>query len=242
MLLLHGLGGHATEWNQTASWLTKTHRVFAPDLRGHGRSERHPQDVSRSAHVDDIAAWAECLGTRPTALVGQSLGGHTAFLVAARHPDIVEKLVVVEAAPGPTSEVGTPGDETVARVRRWLASWPVPFASRDEAVAFFGRNDTWANAWADGLEQREDGLHPSFDIDVMVETLAAAAGSYWDEWRSIQCPVLLVVAANRPDPALAHRMIAEQPRARLSEVGDAGHDLHLDNPAAWQDVLEAFLS
>lgn len=245
VLLLHGLAGHATEWAQTAAWLSAHHRALAPDLRGHGRSERHPRDVSRDANVADIASWIEHFATGPVALIGQSLGGHTAFLVAARRPDLVDKLVVVEAGPGPPSpEHGDPDAEaaTVERVRGWLLSWPVPFASREEAISFFGRNENWANAWADGLEKRADGLYyPSFEIDVMTETLKAAGGSYWDEWRSIECPILLVVAKDRENPALAQRMLSEQARATLVEIPEAGHDLHLDNPTAWRDAVEAFL-
>jgi pimeloyl-ACP methyl ester carboxylesterase len=243
VMLLHGLAGHATEWAQTAAWLTARHRVLAPDLRGHGRSERRPSDVSRSAAVDDIAAWIEHFSTRPVALVGQSLGGHTAFLVAACRPDLVDKLVVAEAEPGPYSgsrDLAGNG-EVVEGVRQWLASWPVPFASREAAVAFFGRNENWAHAWADGLEMRADGLHPSFEVDVMTEMLRAAGGSYWDEWRRITCPVLLVVANDRENPAFAHRMLREQSRAALVEIPQAGHDLHLDNPNAWREALEAFL-
>jgi pimeloyl-ACP methyl ester carboxylesterase len=243
LMLLHGLAGHATEWAQTAAWLTARHRVLAPDLRGHGRSERRPSDVSRSAAVDDIAAWIGHFSARPVALVGQSLGGHTAFLVAARRPDLVDKLVVVEAEPGPYSEsrdLAGEGD-VVERVRQWLASWPVPFASREAAVAFFGRNENWAHAWADGLETRADGLYPSFETDVMTEMLRAAGGSYWDEWRRIACPVLLVVAQDRENPVLVHQMLSEQPQAALVEIPEAGHDLHLDNPSAWREALEAFL-
>lgn len=243
VMLLHGLAGHATEWVQTAGWLTARHRALAPELRGHGRSERRPSDVSRSAHVDDIAAWIERFNTRPVALVGQSLGGHTAFLLAAHRPDLVDKLVVVEAGPGPYSEgrdLAAEG-EVVERVRQWLASWPVPFPSREAAVTFFGRNENWANVWADGLEERADGLHPSFEIDVMTDTLRAAGDSYWDEWRRIECPVMLVVAKDRENPTLAHRMLSEQPLASLVEIPKAGHDLHLDNPAAWREAVEAFL-
>jgi pimeloyl-ACP methyl ester carboxylesterase len=68
----------------------------------------------------------------------------------------------------------------------------------------------------------------------MVETLKAAAGSYWDEWRSIKCPILLVVVNDRENLGLAHRMVAEQPYASLIEISGAGDDLHLDNRAAWQ--------
>lgn len=243
VLLLHGLAGHATEWSQTASWLTHGHHVVAPDARGHGRSARAPRDVSRDAHVADVAAWIEHIGNGPVSLVGQSLGGLTAILVAARHPDLVDRLVVVEATPGPADEQSTSADagETVNSVRRWLESWPVPFASREAAVAFFGRNDNWARAWADGLEEREGGLYPAFDSDVMVETLNVAGGSYWEEWRSITCPVLVVFAEERDDSEAAHRMVREQRNASLVEIPDAGHDLHLDNPSAWRAALVGFL-
>jgi len=244
VILLHGLAGHATEWNETASWIATNHHVFAPDLRGQGRSERHPGDVSRSAHVNDVGAWIEQLGLARVTLVGQSLGGHTAFLVAARWPDRVEKLVVAEAGPGPyqRNEAPSEDDETVRRLRQWLEGWPKPFPSREAAVAFFGRNDPWARAWADGLEQHSDGFYPSFDTDVMVDTLRDAAGSFWDEWRAVACPTLLVVTKDRENPELAHRMLTEQPHASLVEIPDAGHDLHLDNPAAWREALETFLS
>jgi pimeloyl-ACP methyl ester carboxylesterase len=55
VLLLHGLAGHAEEWAQTASWLTKRCRIVALDARGYGRSERFPADVSRDALVNDAA-------------------------------------------------------------------------------------------------------------------------------------------------------------------------------------------
>jgi pimeloyl-ACP methyl ester carboxylesterase len=222
------------EWKETASWLTERHRVFAPEARGHGRSERCPRDLSRAAHVADVARWIQDIAEEPVMLVGQSLGGHTAFLVGARHPDLVAKLVVVEATP-------ERDPEAPQKVREWLESWPVPFASRDGAVAFFGRNDAWSKAWAGGLEQREGGLWPSFEIDVMVESLREnATDSYWDEWRSITCPTMVVVAQTDASPPETRRMLDEQPHARLVAIPDAGHDLHLDNPAAWRQALVGF--
>jgi pimeloyl-ACP methyl ester carboxylesterase len=242
VMLLHGLAGHATEWAETASWLTDSHHVFAPDLRGHGRSERRPDDVSRDAHGADVAAWIEHFGFETATLVGQSLGGHTAFLVAACWPDCVEKLVVAEASPGPVGgeHASSEADETIARVKRWLESWPTPFPSREAATVFFGRNPNWAQAWADGLEQRRDGFYPSFDADMMVATLTAATGSYWAEWSRIECPTLVVVITDhRAEPI--ELMLAEQPHASLAEVPEAGHDLHLDNPAGWRAAIEDFI-
>jgi len=165
-------------------------------------------------------------------LVGQSLGGHTAFLVAARSPDLVGKLVVVEATPA--ADPDAPRE-----ICEWLESWPVPFDSRDAAVGFFGRNRAWAEAWTDGLEQREDGLWPGFDIDVMVESLHEnATRSYWKEWRSINCPTMVVLSAETAEGDEVARMLDDQPRASFRVVSDAGHDLHLDNPHAWREALE----
>lgn len=56
VVLLHGLAGHAGEWEVVASRLIARYRVVAVDQRGHGASERHPQDVSRAAYVADVVA------------------------------------------------------------------------------------------------------------------------------------------------------------------------------------------
>ncbi|MFI6820469.1 alpha/beta fold hydrolase [Micromonospora sp. NPDC050187] len=83
--------------------LTDTHHVYGLDPRGHGESERRPTDVSRAAHVADAVTALRAIG-RAT-VVGQSLGGHTALLTAARHPDLVFRLVLAEAVPqGPDDE------------------------------------------------------------------------------------------------------------------------------------------
>ena len=234
VVLLHGLAGRATEWRETASWLTEHHRVVAPEARGHGRSERRPGDVSRAAHVADAEMWIRHVADGPVVLVGQSLGGHTALLVAARYPDLVAELVVVEATPA--------RDPDAAReVQEWLETWPVPFASRDEALSFFGRNRGWAEAWTDGLEQRNDGLWPTFEIAVMVESLREnTTTSYWDEWNSIACPTMVVVAEENRHSDGVDRMLEQQPASSLVAIPDAGHDLHLDNPAAWRHALAAF--
>lgn len=235
VMLLHGLAGYAREWDETASWLSESCRVVATEQRGHGRSERRPADVSRSAFVDDAAAWLQRLDLAPATVVGQSLGGHTALLLAARHPELVRALVVAEATPDPFPDAP-------ASVGEWFDTWPVPFASTDDAQGFFGGDTVRARTWAAGLERRDGGLWPSFDPDVMLDALTqAGATDCWDDWRRIAFPVLVVRAAGPEGRDAYERMAAANPSARLVDIEDAGHDVHLDQPAAWRRAIEPFV-
>jgi pimeloyl-ACP methyl ester carboxylesterase len=82
-LLLHGLAGHGAEWDELQGRVP----AHAPDLRVYGTRDEYVAEV------------VELIGAEPVLLIGQSLGGHTAMLVAERHPELVERLVVIEASP-----------------------------------------------------------------------------------------------------------------------------------------------
>jgi pimeloyl-ACP methyl ester carboxylesterase len=235
-LLLHGLLGHAREWDSTAEWLSRTHRVVALDQRGHGRSERAPADRSPEAFVTDAELWIDRLALAPVVVVGQSLGGVTALRLAAHRPGLVSALVVCEATPAASTDSDEP-------VRTWLASWPVPFPADAHALAFFGGDTLFARAWTAGLERRDDGLHPAFDADVLLDALAqATARDWWAEWSTIRCPTLIVRALDGAPRDEVEKMLALQPEATLAEIADAGHDVHLDQPERWQAALEPFLA
>ena len=235
-LLLHGLAGTAREWEDTAAWLTDTHRVVALDQRGHGRSERRPADVSRTAFVADAVAAIEQLGLAPAILIGQSLGGQTALLGAADRPDLVRGLVVAEASPA------TADPAEAREVTELLSSWPVPFSTREAAIEFFGGDNLRARAWAANLEECDSGLTRAFEVDVMAAALVAAADSCWDKWAAIQAPGLVVRGENGElSAADAETMTSALPSAELVTV-PGGHDVHLDAPDAWRAAVEGFLA
>jgi pimeloyl-ACP methyl ester carboxylesterase len=243
MLLLHGLAGHAEEWAQTASWLTRDHRVVTPDARGHGQSERDPADVSRGAVVADAAFVVTELGLGPVVVVGQSVGGLTAISLAARRAELVRGLVVVDASPPDGGEDAADAGRAIGAA---LRSWPVPYASRADAMTFFRERfgaGLAADAWTRGLERRVDGWWPRFDVDVMARMLSeAVAEPGWQEWDRIACPTLIVRAGNGlVDAEVAARMVQRLPGATLTEVTDAAHDVHLDRPDEWRMALTGFL-
>jgi pimeloyl-ACP methyl ester carboxylesterase len=243
IVLLHGLAGHAGEWEDTAERLANDARVWALDARGHGLSERRPSDLSHRARVDDVAFVLDQLELDPVVLVGQSLGGLTGVSVAARHSELVRGLVLVEASPSDGTDARTMAEDMGEALRRW----PVPFRSREAAVIFFASrfgNQLAAELWAAGLEETDDGWRPQFDVDLMVETLLVVLSEpTWPDWENVVCPTLIVRGENGTLTAkTAAEMVARHARAQTVEVAEAGHDLHLEQPEKWSRVLTRFLN
>ena len=98
VVVMHGLFGSGRNWMTAARRLASAHRVFAFDLRNHGTSP-HTDTMSYPEMADDVRETIESLGVGPVALVGHSMGGKAAMLTALQFPQVVERLVVVDAAP-----------------------------------------------------------------------------------------------------------------------------------------------
>ena len=98
VVLLHALGEQSADWSAVASALAVSWPVYAPDLRGHGASDR-PGQYTMAAVSADVAGFFDALGLPPAIVVGHSMGGAAAYQFAARHPDRVRGLVLEDPAP-----------------------------------------------------------------------------------------------------------------------------------------------
>ena len=98
LVLLHGMLGSSRNWQTAGGDLAAHFHVLAPDLRNHGRSP-HAETMSYEEMMADVLAWLDAQGLRRAPLVGHSMGGKIAMLLACRQPERVERLVVVDIAP-----------------------------------------------------------------------------------------------------------------------------------------------
>jgi pimeloyl-ACP methyl ester carboxylesterase len=89
VVLLHGLSSHGAVYDGVVEPLADRYDVHRVDFRGHGRSSRHPGTYDIDHHVEDVAAYIEAEVGRSAFLVGHSLGGVVAHVVAQRHPELV---------------------------------------------------------------------------------------------------------------------------------------------------------
>jgi len=98
LVILHGILGSSRNWQTAGRDLAGWYHVVALDLRNHGQSP-HAEEMTFEAMADDVLAWLDAQGLGRVTLLGHSLGGKVAMLIACRHPDRVEKLIVVDIAP-----------------------------------------------------------------------------------------------------------------------------------------------
>lgn len=97
LVLIHGLSGSCRWWKKNLAELARQFRVYVVDLVGFGSSRNgHPFALGEAA--EHLARWMEQLGLERAALVGHSMGGHIAADLAAARPDLVERLILVDAA------------------------------------------------------------------------------------------------------------------------------------------------
>src|SRR5215471_10747407 len=97
VLLIHGYGASKSSWEELIDRLAPEQRVLAPDLPGFGFSDRYAGDYSPEALADDLAALLDARGVQKASVVGHSWGASIALAFALRHPDRLDKMVLMSA-------------------------------------------------------------------------------------------------------------------------------------------------
>src|SRR3954447_6239215 len=167
VLAVHGITSSSRSWPFLASALDSP--LFAPDLRGRGRSNHLPAPYGLAQHAEDCAAVIEASGGVPVVVVGHSMGGHVATVLAARRPDLVRALVLVDGGlPFPAADV----EATMAGLQPIKARLQASY-TREEYRDWFRRNPAFARDWTPEVEAYadydlpDDPGRPSADPDVV---------------------------------------------------------------------------
>jgi 3-oxoadipate enol-lactonase len=104
VVLIHGFCGSSSYWEHIIPELSKTYRVIAPDLRGHGNSSAGKETNTMELLADDIAALLTHLQLDQVIVFGHSLGGYATLALVERHPHLIQKFSLVHSTALPDSE------------------------------------------------------------------------------------------------------------------------------------------
>ncbi|EKX60373.1 alpha/beta fold hydrolase [Streptomyces ipomoeae] len=251
VLMLHGLRSYAQTFEPLAARLADRYRVIALDARGRGDSDWDPAGQYYTAsYVADLEQFTDHLGLDRFVLLGHSMGGATAYVYAARHPERVRGAVIEDIGPG--SSISGAGAE---RIKREVAETPAEFASLDAARAYWLRIRPGISS--DALESRlRHTLRPGtcgrwlwkFDLDgiakAWLDSDPARQVDLWPSVEALRCPTLVVRggASDFLPPATAAEMTVRNPLVHAVEIPGAGHYVHDDAPDAFHHELEHFLT
>lgn len=206
LLLLHATGFHARCWDQVIARLPADQHVIAVELRGHGRSYRPDTLVEWSVTADDIAAFVASQTDGPFVAAGHSMGGHIAARVAARLPEALTRLVLVDPvimdpaiyAQGLDQLAMDPDDHPIARRRNdWESAEAMIARFADRAPYSGWVPEVLADYCRFGLLPVEGGLElacpPRLEASAYI---GAPRSDPYAEVAKVQCPVTVVRARN----------------------------------------------
>lgn len=98
VLLLHGWGGEAASFQPVFEWLAQSHKVYALDLPGFGKSQLPPTAWDTSDYAQFVTAFLGKFDIPKVHLIGHSFGGRISIIISAEHPEKVDKLILVDSA------------------------------------------------------------------------------------------------------------------------------------------------
>ena len=237
VVLLHGGGANLHWWDHLTPELARDHRVVALDFRGHGDSD-HPEALEVGAFHRDLEALLEHLDSSLHSLVGHSLGSHVALHHAATHSGI-EKLVLVEPSRGA-------GRHERRRSRLALAARR-SYSSREEAIERFrflpdapGVSEALRRSVAEHSVRREADGRFGFKFDPRWFSLPATPRP---DLGAVAADTLIVRghASTLLSAEGAAELCAELPHAKLVEIPESGHNVHVERPNAVLSALTKHL-
>jgi pimeloyl-ACP methyl ester carboxylesterase len=236
VLLVHGLGYTRQGWGLLRDLLARRYRVLSYDNRGIGESEIAPGPYSVAELAADAADVLDAAGAQRAHVVGASLGGMVAQLLAAEQPERVERLVLVGTTPGGAGAYPLP-QQTLALMAE------APSLPPDVALRRFVEN---ALAPGSPLVDEVFAYRQRHPPDPAGWAAQAAAGAAWDadgRLGRIAAPTLVLAGTADAvvDPRNAQLLVDAIPGAKLELIDDAGHLPFWERAEEFAAIVERFL-
>lgn len=240
VVILHGLLGMARNWGYVAKKLAAEFRVFTLDLRNHGSSPWAP-GMSYAEMADDVSRFITRMTLDRPAVIGHSMGGKAAMVLALNHGEQVGRLMVVDVAPVAYNRTYRPYLDAMDKIplaatpRRSQAEAFLKDAIPEPGIRLFllqnlGNSDHGL-VWLPNLAALRSGM-----ADIM------GFPDYPPD-RHYDGPTLLLGGSRSDYIRDEHHPVIRRlfPRAEIETIADAGHWVHADQPDSFVERAALFL-
>ncbi len=249
LLLLHGFTGAKEDFTD---WLdplaARGWHAVAPDQRGHGRSAKPELEEAYSFSIlaDDALALADTLGWERFTLLGHSMGGMVAQVVATTSPARLTGLVLMDTAHGPVegldpemvaAAVAIVREQGTGALAEIMATIPSPLETPAHR-RLLARRPGYAEFGDHKLRASSPHLYAALATQIL------EGADRLDDLRALPAslPTLVMVGEqDRPFIGPSQRMTAAVPTAVLAVIAEAGHSPQFENPEQWWAALSGFL-
>jgi len=238
VILLHGLGGDASNWAQNIGPLSQKYRVIVPDQIGFGKSEKPLINYRVATLVDFLDGLYKQLGITKASLVGNSLGGWTVAAYALAHPEKVDRLVLVDAA-----GFALTGDLD-PRVLNALNPSTRDAVKQVMELIFYNKQMFASEAAVDALFARKMAAGDGYTIQRFIDSIAHGEDVLDKKLAAVKQPTLIVWG--REDGltplAIGERFNKEIAGSQMLIIDKCGHVPQLEKSADFNAALMKFLS
>jgi pimeloyl-ACP methyl ester carboxylesterase len=242
LVILHGLLGSSRNWQTAGRDLSADFRVCALDLRNHGDSF-HAHEISYEIMAADVLAWLDAHGIGRAHLLGHSMGGKVAMLLACRHPERLEKLIAVDIAPKayPRSHerefaamraLDLVTVQSRAEAEQQLATRVPDWAFRQFLLTNLERSDAGGWRWSINLA----------GLDAALPVLEAEFLRSGDRFEGETLFVLGGKSRYFAPDEDEGRVRAHFPRVRFETIAESGHNPHFEARDRFVALVRAFLA
>lgn len=243
VVFLHGFLFDGRKYDAQVEALRAEYRCITMDFPGQGRSARPTGGYSTERLTTYVERFLDRLGARPVHLVGLSMGGFSGIRIAARRPDLLRSLALLNTSAAPHARSKLPKLLGLAAVARVVGIRPGPLVSAAEGE-MYGKSfladptraslrEEWRDRWAQD------------DRQALVQTLLGlmGRGDFRPQLAAITVPTLIITGGEDVSlPVALSREIHERvPGSRLVVLPGVGHSCVLEAPDEVADTLREFL-
>jgi len=230
VVLAHGLLLNQHMFEEQVSALYGRYRVISYDHRGQGQSDNPPTGEDLDTLTEDAAALIQALCPEPVHFIGMSMGGMVGMRLAARHPQLLRSLNLIDTSAAPESFFA----QRKYRFLCWMARFigVKPFTGITMHL-MFGKSSFRDEKKAELLQYWREHLQNLPTAIVRQIRGVMLRGDFRSELPKITCPTLVICGEeDTTTPIQYSRQIAERiPGARLVPVANAGHCSNMEQPA-----------